>query len=82
MGGDKSLSGSGILIGSTSLVTTIVIGDIFSSILTRDCAWRAFEALALKRSMKAWMCFRCASCYLAIFWSSIRRSARSRSKSV
>src|SRR5260370_181871 len=45
IGGDRSLSGAGMLIGSTSLSTFTEMVSIFSSILTRDCARRAFDPL-------------------------------------
>jgi hypothetical protein len=81
IGGDSNFSGGGMMIGRTSSVTIDEIGCIFASILMRDCAWLAFDALARKRSTKACRCARCASCFFIIFWSSTSFSLRRRSKS-
>jgi len=51
--GDSIRSGVGKRNLPTSCVTRAVTGFIRSSILTRDCAWRALDAFALKRSTKA-----------------------------
>ena len=64
------------MISRTSCVTSAVTGFIRSSILTRDCAWRAFEALALKRSTKACSRLRSSAWRLACLASSISRVAR------
>ena len=45
-------TGSGKLNGRTVSFTSAAIGFIFSSALMRDCACRALEALARKRSTK------------------------------
>ena len=50
--------------------------SILASIFMRLCAWRALEALALKRSTKVCMCARAASCFLAKATSSARLAAR------
>ena len=76
IGGESSFSGAGKVISCTSWVTSAVIGFIRSSILTRDCAWRAFEALALKRSTKACSRARSASWRFTALASSISRVAR------
>ena len=76
IGGDSIFSGAGKVISRTSWVTSAATGFIRSSIFTRDWAWRAFEALALKRSTKACRRLRSASCRLACLASSISRVAR------
>ena len=76
IGGDSIFSGVGNVISRTSWVTSAVTGFIRSSIFTRDCAWRALEALALKRSTKACSRLRSSAWRLACLASSISRVAR------
>ena len=80
IGGDSIFSGVGNEISRTSCVTSAVTGFMRSSIFTRDCAWRAFEALALKRSTKACSRLRSSAWRLACLASSISRVARCSSK--
>jgi hypothetical protein len=80
IGGDSSRSGAGKLISRTSWVTRAVTGSMRSSILTRDWACRAFEALALNLSTKACSRLRSNSCRLTCLASSISRVARCFSK--
>jgi hypothetical protein len=74
IGGDSS-SGEGKSKPVTLSSTMAAMGFIRSSAFTRDCACRAFDAFALKRSTKACMCARAASCF---FFSDISCSSRAR----
>ena len=61
---------------ATSSSTMAAIGSSLASRLTRDCACRAFDALARKRSTKACRCLRSASCFTAHLRGAARASRR------
>ena len=64
-GGLSGLATGGHLNGCTVSSTIAAIGSIFASILSRDWACTAFDALARKRSTKACKCARRSSCFLS-----------------
>ena len=77
IGGASFSSGAGKLNGVVRSSIGTEISCIFSSILTRDWAWRALEALARKRSTKAWRWALLASCFARWLSSCAVLAARS-----
>ena len=76
MSGGLAGVAAGMRMGATCSSTGTSITVMRDSIFMRLWAWRALDALALKRSTKACMCARAASCFFAKAVSSARCAAR------